>query len=184
VPLRLIPGGNRRAVTNTGISPAAQNGYTVTMKVDGPGSSGKLSQSKKTAKTGGAKGVGFSSALRQADGGADDTVDSAGGLAGGSGVSSIDALLALQGVDSVDATEPDAKRRNKAALDRGEDLLDQLDEIRIGLLSGGLSRQRLVQLQAALSQRDCGALDPKVKSLVDDIELRVAVELAKHGQDD
>ncbi|MAO90401.1 MAG: flagellar biosynthesis protein FlgI [Rhodospirillales bacterium] len=155
------------------------------MKVDGPGSSGKLSQSKKTAKTGGAKGVGFSSALRQADGGADDTVEiSAGGLAGGSGVSSIDALLALQGVDSVDATEPDAKRRNKAALDRGEDLLDQLDEIRIGLLSGGLSRQRLVQLQAALSQRASGALDPKVKSLVDDIELRVAVELAKHGQDD
>ncbi|HBM12716.1 MAG TPA: hypothetical protein DD390_08470 [Rhodospirillaceae bacterium] len=35
-----------------------------------------------------------------------------------------------------------------------------------------------------MSQRASGALDPKVKSLVDDIELRVAVELAKHGQVD
>lgn len=153
------------------------------MKIDGPGSVGKTGQTKKTDKAGGARGAGFSSAMRGAnDGGDDASVDDLPGVAGGAALGSIDALLALQGVDEVDATNPDGKRRNQAAAARGEDLLNRLDQIRVGLLTGQISSAGLMQLQAALQARGTEAADPKLRSVLEDIELRVAVELAKHQQ--
>jgi len=170
-----------------GISSGRKNGYTPGMKIDGPGSSGKVSQAKKTTKTGGSGGVGFSNALREAEGeegqlDGDDAVESAGSVGLGGAVGSIGALLALQGVDVVSETNADGRGRNRAALDRGEDLLERLDGIRHELLAGQLTRGRLVELQQALARRMDGMPDPKIKSLLDDIELRVAVELAKHDR--
>lgn len=150
------------------------------MKVEGPGSTGKLGQAKKAAKTGGAKGTGFSSALRGSDG-ADEAAEETAPLSGGGALGSVDALLALQGVDAVDAPDPNGRRRNGAAARRGGDLLDRLDEIRIALLSGSLSMPQLERLQTALQARGEEAADPALRSLVQDIELRVAVELAKYG---
>ena len=151
------------------------------MKIDGPGSTGKLSGGKKATKAGASDGAAFSRALRDSSGSEDQEADSLGGLAGGAALGSVDALLALQGVDAVDAANPDGKSRNKAALARGEDLLDKLEAIRTGLLTGRLDQSRLMALRDALAARSDDAADPKIKSLLSDIELRVAVELAKHG---
>lgn len=151
------------------------------MKIEGPNSAGKTGQAKKTAKTGKSGGPGFSNALRGSGEGAADPAGEAGGVAGGAGLGSVDALLALQSVDAADAPDPDAKGRNRSALLRGDDLLDRLDELRVGLLTGRFSQERLVQMRDALSQR-AEAADPNLQAVLEEIELRVEVELAKRDR--
>lgn len=88
--------------------------------------------------------------------------------------SSIDALLALQAVD-----DPLLGRRK--AIRRGTALLDTLEQVKADLLIGQVSEGRLNQLMALIGQareRNQSGLD----DVLDDIELRVRVELAKFGR--
>jgi len=85
----------------------------------------------------------------------------------------LDALLALQAVE-------DPLLRKKKLLRRGTQLLDALEEMRVDLLGGRASDGRLNQMMAVLGQvRD--RADPRLDALLDDIELRARVELAKRG---
>lgn len=85
----------------------------------------------------------------------------------------IDALLALQG-----AEDPMLKR--KKAIRRGTALLDTLEAVKADLLVGRVSEGRLNQLMALIGQaRERG--EPQLDALLDDIELRARVELAKRG---
>ena len=86
----------------------------------------------------------------------------------------IDSILALQAVD-----EPLTAR--KRAVRRGTSLLDLLDEIKTDLLIGRVSADRLDRMAAVLSEMRDSSL-PGLDSLLDDIELRVRVELAKFGR--
>ena len=86
----------------------------------------------------------------------------------------IDAILALQAVDG-----PLTGR--KKALRRGASLLDMLDEIKTDLLIGRVSSDSLDRMTAMLSEMRERSL-PGLDSLLDDIELRVRVELAKFGR--
>jgi hypothetical protein len=65
---------------------------------------------------------------------------------------------------------------------RGNDLLDRLDEIRHGLLLGAIPIERLKALAVMLRAERARAADPRRAAVVDEIELRCAVELAKLGQ--
>ena len=96
-------------------------------------------------------------------------------VTGSSPLSSIDALLPLQEISD----RPDDKRR---ALERGEEMLDRLDDIRVGLLLGRIPRDRLKQLLELVEQRRNSFRDPRLVELLDDIELRAKVELAKLGE--
>ena len=72
------------------------------------------------------------------------------------------------------------ERKNKAVR-RGRTLLDELDEIKADLLIGQVSAERLDALSAMLSQiRERS--EPALDSVLDDIDLRVRVELAKLGR--
>jgi hypothetical protein len=86
---------------------------------------------------------------------------------------SIDALLALQAVE-----DPLLKRRKLVR--RGNQLIDTLEGLRTDLLAGKMSEGRLNQLMAVMSQAREKA-DPGLDALLDDIELRARVELAKRG---
>ncbi|MBK8083825.1 MAG: flagellar assembly protein FliX [Devosia sp.] len=94
--------------------------------------------------------------------------------AGGvSAPASIGALLALQSVE-----DPLLKRRRLVR--RGNQLIDALEDLRADLLLGRISEGRLNQLMAVLSQARERA-EPGLDVLIDDIELRARVELAKRG---
>jgi hypothetical protein len=90
-------------------------------------------------------------------------------------MTSIDGLFALQEV-------ADAVTGRKRALQRGKSLLDKLDELRLSLLDGSMPRSRLHDL--ARMAREQGPLidDPQLAEVMAEIELRVAVELAKLGE--
>lgn len=92
-------------------------------------------------------------------------------------IASVESILTLQGVD--DSTSGRSK-----GLAHGERLLDMLDEVRDGLLAGGIPRATLTRLATAVSQRQEGFSDPKLQSVLDEIELRARVELAKLEQSD
>ena len=84
----------------------------------------------------------------------------------------VDALIAIQEV-------PDASTGRRRTLMRGSGMLDLLDEVRVGLLSGIIPRGRLQSLLDALKGRRESIEDPRLAQLIDEIELRASVELAK-----
>ncbi len=91
---------------------------------------------------------------------------------GSTSLGQVDALLALQEV-------PDSLTGEAQARKRGEDLLDALERLRLGLLAGALPREQLVHLNRLLCERREQTSDPRLAAIVAEIELRAAVELAK-----
>ena len=90
-------------------------------------------------------------------------------------VGGIDALIALQGIE-------DPLERRKHAVKRGRVALDALDELKIGLLGGGvLPPAILTKLQSAAAYLKHGSGDQRLDAVLDEIELRVEVEIAKMG---
>lgn len=89
-------------------------------------------------------------------------------------LSDIDALLALQSVDSIDPRE-----RKKQAVDQGRDVLDELEKLKISILSGQNVQHSLVSLKRLVQNRPEYSDDPGLKDLLDQINLRAEVELAK-----
>jgi hypothetical protein len=87
-------------------------------------------------------------------------------------LSGIEALMALQEV-------PDAMAKRKRALARGDRLLDRLDDLRRGLLLGHISRDKLSDLARLAGESSAEVEDPGLRDVLQEIELRAQVELAK-----
>jgi hypothetical protein len=86
--------------------------------------------------------------------------------------STIGALFALQEV-------PDATAERRKAVARADHILDRLGEIQLGLLEGKLDRHSLADLAATARTARAQTGDPRLQGVLDEIELRAAVELAK-----
>lgn len=86
----------------------------------------------------------------------------------------IEALLALQSVE-------DPLLAKKKAVRRGKALLDTLESIKADLLMGRVSEGRLNQLMVLIGQAREGRISG-LDDVLDDIELRARVELAKFGR--
>ena len=93
-------------------------------------------------------------------------------VAGPGPIAALDSILTLQGMD--DSTDGRSK-----GLAHGEQLLDMLDQVRDGLLAGGIPRATLNRLADAVTRRHEVFADPKLQDVLDEIELRAHVELAK-----
>jgi hypothetical protein len=88
---------------------------------------------------------------------------------------SVNSVVAIQTVG--DATSGPANAR---ARQWGLDTLDQLEQIRTDLLIGAIPKERLMNLARMVSERRQHAEDAGLNQLLDDIELRVRVEIAKY----
>lgn len=115
-----------------------------------------------------ASGGDFAKALGESHGGQGQHVSMA------LSVSSLSVVLAVQ--ETPDAAKGKAKQR---ARDRGIKMLDFLEEIRLGLLMGAIPKDRLEQLAQMVRAKREQIDDPKLTAILDEIELRAAVELAK-----
>jgi hypothetical protein len=135
------------------------------MKVGG---SGGVSQSGQARPSRPAGGEGFRIASPQGASGAGPatSVSSLGNVMG------VDALIALQDVGS-------PLERRRRSVSRAGRLLDALDGIKISLLGGDLSTHDLDRLSRAIREQRAATEDPKLEGLLDEIETRAAVELAK-----
>lgn len=87
-------------------------------------------------------------------------------------VTGVSALMTLQGVE-------DAAERRRRAVRRGSGLLDRLDELKLALLDGGDGAGALNRLARANGEARPDELEPGLAAVLDAIELRAAVEIAK-----
>jgi hypothetical protein len=85
----------------------------------------------------------------------------------------IGSLLALQSVE-----DPLLKKRKLVR--RGQQLLDTLESLKADLLVGNVGEDRLKQLMTLIGEARERS-EPGLDGLLDDIELRARVELAKRG---
>ncbi len=91
-----------------------------------------------------------------------------------SGVGAVDSVFAVQEVP--DATDG----RSRAILsDYGNDMLDRLEELRIGILNGVFSKERLADLAQNLRKKRQNSDDVQLNEVIEEIELRAEVEIAK-----
>jgi hypothetical protein len=86
----------------------------------------------------------------------------------------IDALIALQGIE-------DPVERRQRAVKHGRRALDALDELKLGLLSGTLDQATLLRLKSVSVDLKDATGDERLDHVLGEINLRVAVELAKAG---
>jgi hypothetical protein len=84
----------------------------------------------------------------------------------------LDSMLALQSVE-------DPLMRRRKAIKRGKKLLDVLDAMKIALLDGVPGGDDAARLAEVLRETREGAGDPGLDDVLDQIELRAAVEMAK-----
>ena len=97
---------------------------------------------------------------------------SAAAASGTGPVSGLEALLALQ--------EPqDALSRRRRAVRRADGVLDGLDALKLAVLGEGEATSALDRVARSLRERRAEVDDPGLQDVLDAIETRAAVELAK-----
>jgi MoaA/NifB/PqqE/SkfB family radical SAM enzyme len=87
-------------------------------------------------------------------------------------ISSVDAVVGMQEITDDNKDERGAK--NRANL-----ILDKLEDIRMGLLLGEIPKSNLEELSKVLKVARENSVDSKLLEIIDDIELRAKIELAK-----
>lgn len=135
------------------------------MKIEKPGSVNSTAGVRRSERGSSARPGEFSRFLEQPEG--------ASSVSASNAIGSVDALLAAQ---SVEAASDEERRQARA---RGDDILDRLDELRHGLLAGTLTRGQIVALANLVRSRRGSIVDPKLREILDEIELRAEVEIAK-----
>ena len=130
--------------------------------------SGTRSASKLSAKKRGGDGT-FDSMIHKAE-----ETESQSPVAHAASVGALDSLLALQEADGSTSEESNRKARKRAS-----DLMEHLEKVRIGLLTGELPKNVLSQLAHTISTHRDKVMDPRLAEILDEVDLRAQVELAK-----
>jgi hypothetical protein len=138
----------------------------VISKIEGPGGIRPTQSVKRPAKTGAAGGTAFAKHL--------DESSEAGATHGIAGAGAVSGILGVQEVDDALAHASKGKLR-------AQDILDRLDDLRMELLTGAISRDKLLQLAHVVSARRGEVTDPRLMEVLDEIDMRAQIELAKYA---
>lgn len=146
------------------------------MKIDNTKLTGPQHARRRSGAAAAEGGASFASAF--AEDGAASTASSskAGGLSQTSAAADVGALLALQAADAEEGNAAASKR----ARARADELLRKMDQLRLDLLSGGIPRDHLISLAQATKTARENVFDPRLSAILDEIDLRAQVELAKY----
>lgn len=140
------------------------------MKIEGPG---KTKGPSKSDKKGGASKSGDSTFSSMINSGAQQ----AGGAQQSQSIAQVDALLALQGAD--DPAQGGSRKRMRQ---RANDILDKLDDVRMAMLRGDLTVGHMIDIADVVASHREKVTDPTLTALMDEVDLRAQVELAKMRQ--
>ena len=146
----------------------ANRSLVVVMKINGPTSTQQTGAARGAGRV--ASGSGFSLSVDEAEEAAE-----AQRMAGLDGVMTVSALLALQGVE-------DPLSRRKRAMGRASRLLDMLDDLKLAMLEGVASPATLENLARTVREERASTDDQGLNDVLNQIETRAAVELAKLGR--
>lgn len=136
-------------------------------KIDGTGPVRTPPTVRRTTKAGRTSGSNFSTHLEETS-----ETEGAAATQGTSALGAVAGVLNIQEVDDALAREAKGKLR-------AQDILDRLDDLRLELLNGTLTRSKLIQLTNVVNARRPEVNDPRLGEILDEIDLRAQVELAK-----
>lgn len=125
---------------------------------------------KKKAKASGASG--FAGLFSASGAGESSSTSSASSIAA---PSALDGILALQEVSDEDVGQ-------KRAVRQGLSTLDALEDLRLAILLGEVSPTQLERIQKRMELQRGVVMNPELQALMNEIEVRAAVELAKLGR--
>ncbi|MGE4064762.1 MAG: flagellar assembly protein FliX [Rhodospirillaceae bacterium] len=145
------------------------------MKVEGPKSTSSVRGPGAARKAGPAAKAGEFAAELDKVSGADEAAG-AEGPSEVSGIANVGGILAAQSVAAEGA--PDHQERKRRA-QRGVELLDRLEDLRRGLLLGTIPKDKLGELARMVREKRERGADAVISRLLDEIELRAEVEIAK-----
>lgn len=137
------------------------------MKVGGTKGTSAPGKAKKSASPDTGGDVDFSQYVQGASGGAE-------GVSATQSIAHLDALLAVQ--EAGDSTQKQAKKRMQQ---RAHNVLDKLETIRLKMLGGDLTVGHMVDVADVIAAHREKIDDPQLVSIMDEIDLRAQVELAK-----
>lgn len=136
------------------------------MKIEGPNRTNKTSSTGKSGKAG------------EVDGSFEDFIamgaSKAGPAAPTRSIAMVDAILTVQG-----AEDPTARAARRRMTERADNLLDGLEKIRSGLLTGTLTLGDCIDVADVVASHREKITDPALSALLDEIDLRAQVEIAK-----
>lgn len=138
------------------------------MKIEGPKSSSEVNKKKDVKKTSSGDG-----AFKSMMGGADSASET-GGAGLTAGIASMDVLLAAQSVD--DAMQGKAKRQAK---ERANGILKTLNDLKVAMVAGSVTIGHMVSIADVVATHREKITDPELSAILDEIDLRAHVELAK-----
>jgi len=143
------------------------------MKISNVGSAKGTSSTERKKKTSATGGGSFADELRGTDeaGAPSETV-------GTSSVGGIDSILSVQEVP--DSTE---ERSRRQVYQYADEVLDRLESIRRDLLTGAVPKEKLVALAQNLRMERGKTSDPQLREIIQEVELRAQVEIAKLTRD-
>jgi hypothetical protein len=135
------------------------------MKVEGPSKTQGAGGSKKTGRV-------------SSDGSFEDFLAAApkgtSAAAPTQSIARVDALLSVQAAES--PTERAARRRMHQ---RADDILGELDKIRLSLLTGTMTLGQVIDVADVVASHREKVTDPQMTAILDEIDLRAQIEIAK-----
>lgn len=138
------------------------------MKITGPDKTQKTSGTKKAGGTKSSGSTEFSGLL-----GSEEASEAAHTSAAGA-IARIDVLLAAQG-----AEDPAERATRGRMRKRADTILRQLDRLRMGMLTGNLSVGNMIDIADVVASHRERVQDPQMASILDEIDLRAQIEIAK-----
>jgi len=139
------------------------------MKVEGPKSSSEIAKKKDVKNT---SGDGTFQSMVNSGATSDTSQTSGTGLS--AGIAGIDALLIAQAAE--DPTEGQSKQKMKQ---RAEDILARLDDLKMAMMTGSITVGHMVSIADVVASHRDTINDPELSAILDEIDLRAHVELAK-----
>ena len=136
------------------------------MKIQGPGKSSGPSKSDKKNKTS-SSDESFGDFISKG-------TESASRASTTQNIARVDSLLSVQA-----AEDPTARAAKKRMRKRSSDILNELDKIRVGMLTGNLTVGHMVDVADVVASHREKITDPALTAIMDEIDLRAQVELAK-----
>ncbi len=138
------------------------------MKVGGTKGTNSTSKTKGTSSPSGDSSVDFSQYVR---GGG---VSESSAASAARSIAQLDALLAVQEIE-----DPTKKAAKKRVISRGDDILDKMEDLRVKILNGNLSIGHMIDIADVVASHRDKIDDPRLTAIMDEIDLRAQVELAK-----
>ena len=142
-----------------------EKGYNGSMKIEGPGKTQGAGGTKKSGKV-------------DSDGSFEDFIASApkgaSSAAPTNTIARVDALLSVQGAES-----PTERAARKRMHQRGEDILGELDNLKLSLLTGTMTLGQVIDIADVVASHREKVADPRLTAILDEIDLRAQIEIAK-----